>query len=218
MFGKPASSHKRQTWITPGQLRQDDPRTNTSTMFSVEENRITVLDHDDRTYFRLESEDVQRMGELGTAVLAQMGEGVDGAPPSQGLRSTGRLREVSGWECEEYQIDDRPLPGSRVTLCVSKQVGIDAKLRRQFSQAAFGVSGTAVDGLLKQLGDLDGYPVELEVSVDYGGRPLVTTQRLLKVEEVEVDDAMFSVPADYTRVENPLAALTEGLAAGENKP
>ena len=72
--------------------------------------------------------------------------------------------------------------------------------------------------LLDQLGDLDGYPVELRVSMDYGGRSLATTQRLLEVEQMELDEAIFAVPEDYRQVPNPLAGLGDGMVPAEGGP
>ena len=210
MFGKPAAKDMVKTWLVPGKLRKDEGEARTSTLVDVKHGTITVVDHTQHSFFTIERGALEEMGRLGAAFMAQ-GEDTQGAAAL--VHYTGTTRKVGPWPCREAVIENRPLPGTRVTLCLSDEVGIDPALRQQASELSLGGGSGPLAKLVEELRQIKGYPVEVSIKLNLDGHSFETTQTLLKADKREIEDRLFDVPNGYKQVENPFAGLAGAAAA-----
>jgi hypothetical protein len=205
VLGQPRSSHRIATYLTPGAVRRDDLTARTTTLIQAGGQRITVINHADRSYFVVQGPELAALEEFGRALI----EKLDPQPAgSVSVSPPGEPRRVGSWTCREVIIRDRPVRGAQTRLCLSEEVDIDPELLRQLREsAALDRSPTA--SLMAELRRLPGYPVEVTSELGIGGLRYGLTQRLVRYEPVETDDRRFEVPAGYRQIDNPIGASRE---------
>jgi hypothetical protein len=195
-----------RTWIAAGRMRKEQEPSGSVTIFREDRKTMWVLDPRQKTYFALSREALERMGELGMSALAG-----DHPDPEQWLRRTGNKKRIGAWDCYEVRAEDRPLPGTRISLWLSPDVPIDRALRDQFGSGTL-AGGSTAGKLLSGLKGLEGYPVEVELTARLGTQILELRQTLKKVEKRDVAAVLFEPPADYREVASPLSPAAAGAA------
>lgn len=187
-----------RTWMVAGKLRKEDGAQ--VTIMREDRGLLWVLDPGARTYYELDDEQMAKMNRA--SLQAVFPDGPEDA--GDWLKRTGKSKKVGRYQAYEVRVDDRPLPGVRLSLWLSEDVPIDPELRGSFGGQLFG--GSAAAELLAGLRELPGYPVEVTMTLPVGDRRLQLRQRLRSVEPGEFEDQRFEVPADYRRVPPPFTA------------
>ncbi len=114
-------------------------------------------------------------------------------PASSAITKSGTHKKVAGYDCEQVSVADAS--GKRSEVCIAQGITF------------FDVNGLR-PGLQKAESDLakefrlhKSFPLE---SIDYAadGKE-VSRMEVTRIEKQKLDDAIFAVPADYTKVDLP---------------
>ena len=202
-----------KTWLAPSMLRKEQGRSGSVTIVRKDLDLIWVLDPRKKSYFELTSKTLEEMGRQSMGAFMTATD----EDPSGWLERTGRHKMVGDWKSYEVRMEDRPMPGLILQMWLSEAIPIPRELRDQLSGSLFGGTGPAAK-LLEGLRELPGYPVEINLTMRLGTQRVSVTQRVTRVEEVEVDPKRFELPDGFKQVDSPFAAgPLPGAPDGERK-
>jgi len=201
--GRPSTKEKSQTWMVADKLRKEEARSGSVTIFREDKSLLWVLDVAAKTYFEVTRAEMDAMGRQSVAMLLPETE-----DPGTWLERTGKTKKVGHWQAYEVRVEDRPVQGMTLTMWLSEDVPIDREIRDRFGRSMFG-EGNPAAALLKGLRELDGYPVEVLLSVRLGNERIQMRQRLRKVEPRDVESDRFEIPDGYVRVPSPFGSPEE---------
>ena len=114
-------------------------------------------------------------------------------PGTSAVTKTGNHETVAGFDCEDWTVKDPS--GKRSELCIAEGIAYFdvASLRPGFAGPT--------SPLAKEFRDKKSFPLRA-VEYDAAGKEL-SRMEVTKIEKQAVDDAAFSVPADFKKVELP---------------
>jgi hypothetical protein len=105
---------------------------------------------------------------------------------------------------------------SEMNIWVSKDIALDMKAWADLADS-MGMRGMVGDAATK-MASLDGYPVKHESTVTMMGMKVTTSSELKVFKAGAVDDALFEVPAGYTKTEGFKGMPVGASAGGGAKP
>lgn len=108
------------------------------------------------------------------------------------IRPTGRKDVINGWEVEEYVAETNYLKAS---YWIAKEL---APLKK-YHAALKNKRHAEIDKQFPDLAQAPGFPVLTIVDQQFGKSRVKTTTRVLSIQERDVPDSEFMVPADYTK-------------------
>ena len=129
-------------------------------------------------------------------MLAQIG---GGAETSTSVEKTGNETKVGEWNAYEVLATvDGPMP-MKITLWISKDVGIDMSA---WSKLASMTQVRSMFGdMVGKLAALDGYPVKQETRMSMMGMEMSSSTEVTLVDSRPVDAAICTVPASFEKSE-----------------
>jgi Domain of unknown function (DUF4412) len=111
-------------------------------------------------------------------------------PKTSGAEKTGKKETIAGIDCEDYVVKDPS--GKKTEVCIAEGLAF-------FDLEGVRHGGGA--GWNKDLRDKKMFPLR-SIEYDETGKE-VSRSEVTKVEPKKLDDALFQVPKDYTKVPTP---------------
>jgi hypothetical protein len=167
-------------------LKGDKARCDMGPMSTVANgNDITMLMHAQKIAMKLPT----------AAINATKSDSNSG--PRQVLQPTGRKEKINGFDTEEF-VHDNPSLKATTHLWIAKNFPDQAeimKMLKSFVSPAMQQMTQAIRGVSPD--DYPGMPIRTEVESHLMGKPSKTVVTLVSVKKESIDDAVFSIPADY---------------------
>ncbi len=113
-------------------------------------------------------------------------------PDTSTAQKTGKHETVAGIDCEDWTATDAS--GKRSEVCLAQGIAF-------FDLAAMKSGGAPTSGFAKDQRDKKLFPLK---SVDYDAKGTeLNRMEVTKIEKKKLDDSLFTVPADYKKIELP---------------
>lgn len=160
-----------------------------------------------KTYVEIGSDKLAQMGMQSLSVFGRVENGTFVIPEPLFV-ATGKKRDVGAWTCEDHEVAAKQVLGpgitSTTTQCVAPRTGLTAAdLVHVFRLSVGGATSATFDKFYAQVQLLPGYPVEQKTVTNAQGQVVSTTKTLKKVEFPTMSDALFEVPAGFTKIQPP---------------
>lgn len=133
------------------------------------------------------------------------------------VQKTGKTREVAGFHCEEWLIKENDF--TTMKECVTTKLDFPAQAHDAFKgysdsmrKAMSPMMGSATKGLKdreEKLKVIKGYPVATSMVSDIMGNKSTIDSEVTEVRHGAIPASTWEVPADYTKVENPMMKAFE---------
>lgn len=178
-----------EVWIGDGRIRRDDGRV----AMALDGDRLLLINHDESTYSVLElpvdlesmlPEDMRRMAAAWK--------------PQVSVEPSDESREIGGWKARRWDVEVTSPMGLAIhnRLWVTRDLAIDYAVFEQLTRALASLQpggGAAMD----ELAAIDGFPVLVESTADFGGRTMESSERLVSVEQREPPAGLYQPPEGY---------------------
>jgi hypothetical protein len=191
--GGPAAEEETSTvemWIGDGRIRRDDGRV----AMVLDGDRLLLINHDEETYSVLELPiDLESM------LPEEMRRMAATWKPQISVEPSEESREIGGWKARRWDVEVTSAMGLAIhnRLWVTRDLDIDYAAFEQLTRAMASLQpggGAAMD----QLAAIDGFPVLVESTADFGGRTMESSERLVSVERREPPAGLYQPPDGYT--------------------
>lgn len=204
VFGMSDKISITKTWMTKNKMKRNEGAKNQTTILRSDIGKIWLIDHSDTTYTELSREMFQGLAMMGLMMFGVTVDSVTGDPiiPDPLFKRTGRKRNIGDWNCFEVVagggkggfVNGMIEP---VVMWVSGDTGIEKDLYGRLMRQLMGGLGEKYDSLFRQIEDLGGYPVLIEIKAM--GFKMV--QKLKSAERCSLPDSVFSLPEGYKKKE-----------------
>jgi hypothetical protein len=194
-------------WLAADRVRRDEG--DTSMILRLDRNKLFIVHHQQKTYSELPLPiDFVRLMPKGKEALGQTWE--QQMKLTVKVTPSAETRKVNGWTAHRAQMDIASAMGMKIgtTLWLSKDVAGYGVLNKLTAALAATQPGAA--DWSQKIGQLEGFPVLKEDTVDAVGARFKTREELVSVETKEAPAGVYEVPAGYTaEAFDPLAAAGE---------
>jgi hypothetical protein len=180
---------------------------------------MTRIDNKKREYSVVTRQDME-------AMAAQMKSRMDAMPPEMREKMAGMMggmaqtfnvqkgtggRTVAGHACENWVMTMGEM--MRQEYCVTKDIPFPVAVfdgMKAFTEnmaAAMGPMGKsmAASGVWDKFKEMKGFPVATTTTMSIMGKNTVTTSEVTEIRREAIPDSVFAVPADYKKVDSPMA-------------
>jgi hypothetical protein len=111
-------------------------------------------------------------------------------PKTSAVEKTGKTETIAGYDCEDWTVKDPS--GTRTEVCMAEGLAFfDLEAVRHGGGASWN----------KALRDKKYFPLR-SIEYDTGGKE-VSRSEVTKIDAKKLDDAVFAVPKDYTKLPTP---------------
>jgi hypothetical protein len=170
-------------WVAGDRLRRDDGEI--SYVLRLDQGKLYVLNHGDKTYTQLTLADLQKAQDdpLKTAVE---------------VTPTTETRKIKDWNAKKYKIRISNAAGLNLetTTWASTDVLAHGALNRMAMSLSALQPGGAVWG--RELAKIEGFPVLNESSVTLSGSRFKTREELVSIAEKQAPAGQYDPPAGYS--------------------
>ncbi|MBN1780799.1 DUF4412 domain-containing protein [bacterium] len=201
LFGLPEKTHRTRTWITKTRLRRDEGDKEQSMIIDTDRQKAWILTHRDSTVMEMGTAAFQGLAMMTMMMFGVTYDTLTGAPviPDSIFYRTGRTGRVNGWPCEEVIVQRRhrtsaSRKGSPVIMWMTSGTPVYAQILR----ALMGPLAEQYAPFFRQMENLGGYPASLNTRA----MGMDISQKLLKMERIDIPASLFDLPADYSRVKS----------------
>jgi Domain of unknown function (DUF4412) len=189
---------------------------------------LTILNAADKEYYvvtqqELEAvqadaaEQLKRMeAQMANLPAAFREKSTASAPPTVEVQKGKTSRTIAGHACDNYTITFGDV---RQEACLAADLAVppaafDAEKRYVAAQHAMaGSMGTSMAPMWDKLKELKGFPVATTSMMRGMGRPQVLGAEATEIKKGALPADAFKVPAEFKKIESPLARMTHGPAA-----
>lgn len=203
---QPAEDKTVKVWVAGDRMRRDEGEQ--STIFRLDQNRLYVVDHEDKTYSEIALPiDLRKMMPKGSEAMADqiaaaMQVTVQVAPRDE-------VKKVNQWNAKRYDVSVQSAMGMKIatTMWVTKEIEGFGQFNKFAGTVAALQPGS--NEWVKQLEKIDGFPVLTESQVDALGAKFGTREELVSVETKAAPAGAFDPPAGYkAQPYNPIAGMS----------
>lgn len=189
-----------EIWIGASAISRDDGKRGAV----LSGDRLTLVDHVNRAYSVLELP-----VDLSAMLPPEMRRMIDMWKMDVAVTATDERREIDGWKTRRYDVELTNAIGMAIRnrLWVTRDLDIDYG---QFQKLSAGLASLQPggDAAMKELAQIEGFPVLLETTADMGGTTIESSERLVSVEDREPPAGHYAAPAGYTEREFDPAAMS----------
>ena len=128
------------------------------------------------------------------------------------VKKTGQTRDVAGFHCEEWSIKMNQY--TTMKECVTSKLQYPVKAYEAFKEygqsmskamsGSFGGMAKSGNDMAEKMKAIKGYPVASSMAMDIMGNKTTTESEVTEVRHSSIPASTWEVPADYTKVENPM--------------
>ncbi len=188
---------------------------------------MTQLDNKEKTYYTTTKADLDqyaaKMAEKmndpkmkqGMAMISGMAKAM--AEYEVVVQKTGQTREVAGFHCEEWLVKENEF--STMKECVTTKLEYPARAYDAFKgygesmrKAMSPMIGSATKGMKdreEKLKVIKGFPVATSMVSEVMGNKTTIDTEVTEIRHSSIPASTWEVPADYTKVENPMMKAFE---------
>jgi hypothetical protein len=201
---QPAKDTVQEIWITEQGFRSDNPEQ--SVIFDQQKGTMTVLDHQQKTYFEIP---------MGQDMIPGMMEGnEEGAAEMQQMMSqmmkmdilvepTGEVKTIHDWPCKKYIMKINMAMGTiENEIWASESLSIDPKLYQQFSSSMFRMMPgmqQSIAKLQEEMKKIKGTQVMTISTNQIMGQKINSTTELVEIKEGKAPADLLKIPSGYTK-------------------
>jgi hypothetical protein len=201
---QPAKDTVQEIWITEQGFRSDNPEQ--SVVFDQQKGTMTVLDHQQKTYFEIP---------LGQNMMPGMMEGnEEGAAEMQQMMSqmmkmdvhvepTGEVKTIHNWPCKKYIMKISMAMGTiENEIWASESVPVDPELVLQYSSAMFRMMPGMQESFTKlqeEMKKIKGAQVLAVSTNQIMGQTIKSTTELLEIKEAKAPADLLTIPSGYSK-------------------
>jgi hypothetical protein len=206
----PASKPMEMTYFVKGERARvetsmpESPMGSAVMLWDMPNGKMTMLLPPMKAYMTFDAK------EMGDEIRAGQEKDASGEAKFPKLTATGKTETIAGHQCEHYLMGDK----QEIDMCVAKglgyfgmgnQAGGMAAMKNLIFSPKMLAEAAAHPEWVKLL---QGGAFPLKMTVSEGGKPGVTMEAT-KIERKPLDDALFTVPADYK--EQKMPAMPKGF-------
>jgi hypothetical protein len=206
----PSSKPMEMTYFVKGERARvetsmpESPMGSAVMLWDMPNGKMTMLMPPMKAYMTFDAK------QMGDEIRAGQEKGAGGEAKFPKLTATGKTETVAGHSCEHYLMGDK----QEIDMCVAKglgyfgmgnQAGGMAAMKNLIFSPKMLAEAAAHPEWVKLL---QGGAFPLKMTASEGGKPGVTMEAT-KIERKPLDDALFTVPADYK--EQKMPGLPKGL-------
>jgi hypothetical protein len=204
MPGRPNETINIKNYLTPYASRSD--RAGHITIFNFDTKTMIQIDTATKTYHQMSLDEMGNPPGMNAGGNDQMRQqAMKSMMGSMKVTPTQETRTIDGYHCQKYLV-------SGMMMNSEYWLSKDVKGYAEMKQIARKVSGVFEQNpMMKQMNiagmmsQLDGFPVEMTMKIMDG----TSTTTLKKIENRTLDKSLFSVPAGYTLVKNPMPMMSK---------
>lgn len=203
---QPAKDTTVKVWVSGDRLRRDEGEQ--SMILRVDQSRLYVLDHEDKTYSEIPLPiDLRKMMPKGSEAMADQ----IAAAMKVTVQVTPRdeTKKVNQWTAKRYDVSVQSAMGMKIatTMWVSKEIEGFGPYNEFAGTIAALQPGS--NEWVRQLEKIDGFPVLTESQVDALGARFGTREELVSVDTKDAPAGTFDLPAGYkAQPYNPIAGMS----------
>ena len=203
---QPAKDSTVKVWVAGDRMRRDDGEQ--SMIFRMDQNRLYLVDHEDKTYSEIALPiDLRKMMPKGSEAMADQ----IAAAMQVTVQVTPRdeVKKVNQWNAKRYDVSVQSAMGMKIatTMWVTKEIEGFGHFNKLAGTVAALQPGS--NEWVKQLEKVDGFPVLTESQVDALGAKFGTREELVSVETKTAPAGSFDPPAGYkAQSYNPIAGMS----------
>lgn len=128
------------------------------------------------------------------------------------VEKEGTSRKIAGYSCENWTISMGKI--SRSEECLTSELKFPAQMFDMYKHymesmrammTSMGGMGVDFTKMSEQFKKLKGYPLAVTTTVDIMGHKSVTVSEVVEVKKGSIPASAWEIPADYTKVDSPLA-------------
>jgi len=192
----PAGQQTSTTWLAKNKLREDSG--DRSTIVDLDAKKLFVIDHAKKSYYTLDLP-VDIMAGLPDAKRAELEALFANMSIEVKVTPTGESKKIGGYESKKYRIEVGGANIMKVTRdqWMTEEIGFDISSFKGLMQTLLSAQPMGADWL-KQIWEIEGFPVLAESSVEVMGNTVRTREELVSVENKTPADGTYTPPADYT--------------------
>ena len=192
----PAGQQTSITWLADNKLREDSG--DRSTIVDLDAKKLFVIDHSMKSYYVLDLP-VNIMAGLPDDMRAELEAMIASVNIEVKVTPTGESKKIGGYEAKLYRIE---VGGSNVMKVtrdqwMTEEIGFDIGSFKGLMQTLLSAQPMGADWL-KQIWEIEGFPVLAESSVEVMGCAVRTREELVSVETRKPADGTYAPPANYT--------------------
>jgi hypothetical protein len=129
---------------------------------------------------------------------------------------TNQTAVIEGRKAYEMKVAGQLPPGVSTSIWLSEEVKIPIEeLVDQLRMSLGDPKGPELEPLFRQWKQLKGYPVQNVTTIQTPKGQVVTSETLLKYQEMKIKPAEFEVPKGYALVTDPITVLEQQMAKGQ---
>lgn len=204
---QPAKDSQVKVWAAGDRLRRDEG--DQSMIFRMDQSRLYVVDHADKTYSEIALPiDLRKMMPKGMEAMAD--QIAAGMKVTVQVTPRDETKKVSQWNARRYDMTVQSAMGMKIvtTMWVSKEIEGFAGFNKMAGTMASLQPGSGE--WVKQLEKIDGFPVLTESKVDALGAQFTTREELIAVETKAAPAGTYDLPAGYkAQPYNPIAGMSQ---------
>lgn len=192
-----------QTWILGDDLMRKDTHQGTrSILFQIAKKTIWVVDHQNRNYVEINADKFQQLAAMGVTMMSTPEQSGDPLTGQVSMERTGRKKKIGDWECYEIRWRDAGQAQDKSRQWISDETGFDSKVYAKIFELTFGGAvPEKYSSVLKNLRELNGFPVRTEKSLNLGDKSITRSQTLVKLEKQSLTPAHFQLPEGYQKID-----------------
>lgn len=199
--------------------------------------QISTLDARKKTYYVTTRADMDAFAakmqeQMNSPEMKQAQEQMKNLPPearsrleamggmfSVEVQDAGTSRKIAGYTCENWKMTMGQF--SRTEECLTSDLKFPAQaweMYRTFADsmkgmmAAFGPMAAKVADMQEQLKKMKGFPLANTTTTEIMGRRSVIASEVTEVKQAPIPASAWEIPADYTKVDNPMLKAFQGRA------
>lgn len=170
----------------------------TSAVIDSETGVTTLLIHPNKAFLKISPEQIKEQAKALKEMLGQKLEN----PQEVKLKPTGKQEKINGFDTEEYTTN---FNGIEMSIFIAKQYPNYQKIVEALYRVQNGPAMEAFRSMSIPPDEYPGLPVRTTQTIM--GQKIVVT--LDSVQEMNVPDADFAIPADYKELNPPAAGKTD---------
>lgn len=191
-------------------------------------DNLTVLDAAKKEYFVITPKDIE-------AASAQMDARTQNMPPEVREKMAAMMgnmaanvevqkgtggRTVAGYACQNWIVTMGKM--MKQDVCVTSDIAMptgafDAMKRFAAGMGAAGPMGKSMATMWDKFREMKGFHLASKTTVSVMGHDTVSTSEVSDIKKGPVPASVFAIPADYKKVDSPLARMGQGGPGGKGR-
>jgi hypothetical protein len=203
-----AEDNTEEIWMTSEGVRSDNPKE--SMIMVLNENKMYMLNHEDKTYSGISLNVGQAMDEIvgegeGKAMMSGMMKNMIKVEAT--VQTTGETKKIRDWNCQKYLVTLTTMMGpSTQEVWASEDIKVDQALYERLSSANNAMMpgmGESMSQMVEEMKKIKGFHVLNTSTQTVMNKTMTTVVELLEYRQGPAPKGLFQIPADYKKVSTP---------------